>query len=364
MAIATQGYRASHLGPISDTFPVVMEDVLKDNLSVSVKDSRPSSARRWLDAQQHHSNNEQGSESQSFFDFEPQTDVASAFPSQYPSLPDNDLTSGWNAISRQVPSPPLSAASPPSPWPPFQYQQPPPVHNILTDIYPDTRIQHGQNTPPDDEFSDLFASVEQPSGGGKQESNGKRKQQPTSSDAKSHSPSKRSRKNGRSSNSSSGQGPSSVEDVRRSKFLERNRVAASKCRQKKKEWTQNLENRARELQKENHSLRAMIDSMREEMLFIKGEMLKHSTCDCEQIQGWMKSNPNSLATSPLIKAEQSPINSPPASRSGSIDTNGHEHSSPRHSKSPQLQNLENLLITQLVHDTSDEGIERTLQATG
>ncbi|KAL8683860.1 MAG: hypothetical protein Q9186_000203 [Xanthomendoza sp. 1 TL-2023] len=347
-----------------------MDDVLKNN--ISRRDGVTSSARSWLDAQQQQGNNQQVDESQSFFDFEPQPGCASPFVPQYPTLPDVDSTPGWNSITHQVPSPPHSAASPPSPWPPFQYQQPPPVHNILTDIYPDIRMEHGQNTPPDDEFSNLFTVPEQPPDAGKAEQERKGKRQSTSSDMKNPSPPKRSRKHGRSSNASSGQAPSSAEEVRRSKFLERNRVAASKCRQKKKEWTQNLEDRARDLQKENQSLRIMIDSMRDEMLFIKSEMLKHTTCGCEQIQGWVKSNADSLPASPVIKAEQSPINSPPASRAGSVstaadenETHGQEDSSPNQgrSKSPEMEVLENLLMTELGHDTSDQGIEQTLQVT-
>ncbi|KAL8813391.1 MAG: hypothetical protein Q9200_000289 [Gallowayella weberi] len=355
-------------GAIPEAFPGGMDDVIKSNMSR--RDGVNLSAKSWLDAQQPQGNNQQVDEAQSFFDFEPQLDCPSPFVSQYPTLPDVDSTPGWSSVNHQVPSPPHSATSPPSPWPPFKYQQPPPVHNILTDIYPDSRVQHGQNTPPDDEFSNLFALPYQASGGGEEEQEKKRKRQSTSSDTKNSSPPKRSRKNGRSLNASNGQALSSAEEVRRSKFLERNRVAASKCRQKKKEWTQNLENRARDLQKENQSLRIMIDSMREEMLFIKSEMLKHTTCGCEEIQCWAKSHADSLPTSPVIKAEHSPISSPPASREGSVSTAADEthdqgDSSPNQgcSKSPEMEVLENLLRSGLGHDTSDQGIEKTLQAT-
>ncbi|KAL8736011.1 MAG: hypothetical protein Q9166_000573 [cf. Caloplaca sp. 2 TL-2023] len=372
MSVAIQAYYSPRIGTTSETFNTgSMEAKGRDNLGV--RDFVPSSARRWLDAQQQQGRNQQIEDNQSFFDFEPQTESASQFVSQYPSLPDMDLTPGWNSIAGQVPSPPQSASSPPASWPPFQYQGPPTVHNILTDIYPDTRVQYGQNTPPDDEFSNLFAAVDQQPSDAKHESEGKRERQSTPSDSKNNTPAKRSRKNGRASNGSTGQASSSAEEVRRSKFLERNRVAASKCRQKKKEWTQNLEKRARDLQKENQSMRMMMESMRDEMLFIKGEMLKHTTCGCEQIQGWVKSNANSLCTSPAIKTEHSPINSAPASRCGSVsiagaDFNAQESlsSGPEasgRSKSPQTQSLESLLINQLVHDTSDQGIEKTLQAT-
>ncbi|KAL9005666.1 MAG: hypothetical protein Q9188_001572 [Gyalolechia gomerana] len=368
----------SHIGASSETLNNALEDLGKDKYNV--KDNADSAARRWLDAQQQqHGSPQQAGDVHPFFAFEPQLESTSTFTSQYPSLPDPDPTSGWNTIAHahQMPSPPNSVASPPSSWPPFGYQQQPPVHNILTDIYPDTRFQYGQNTPPDDEFNNVFTSTEQPESPSNPNdhslsaSEKKRKRYSASTSSKD-SPSKRSRKYGRSTDSSNGQAPSGVEEVRRSKFLERNRIAASKCRQKKKEWTQNLENRAREQAKENQSLRMMLDSLRDEMLFLKTEMLKHTTCSCEEIQVWVKSGAGSLVTSPIVKAEHSPINSAPTSRRGSFSSRGsechiEESTSPHHqasqpTKSPELQKLEGLLMNQLVHDTSDRGIANTLQA--
>lgn len=150
---------------------------------------------------------------------------------------------------------------------------------------------------------------------------GKRKRNSTNHDSSNQSSPKRTRKYAarRSNNTND---PSKPEDVKRSKFLERNRVAASKCRQKKKEWTQNLENRARELQKNNNQLRMVVDSCRQEILFLKGELLKHSQCDCESIQSFIKSGIHNFADD---KHEEdpfkldSPIESMPSSRQGSTD---------------------------------------------
>ena len=74
---------------------------------------------------------------------------------------------------------------------------------------------------------------------------------------------------------------------KRSQFLERNRIAASKCRQKKKEWTSNLETRARELQASKKSLALLVSSLREELLYLKGEALKHTTCDCHSVREYL-----------------------------------------------------------------------------
>ena len=82
---------------------------------------------------------------------------------------------------------------------------------------------------------------------------------------------------------------SPAELEKRSKFLERNRVAASKCRQKKKEWATDLEARARELQANKESLTSLTNSLKEEVLYLKGEMLKHSSCSCPQIKSYLQS---------------------------------------------------------------------------
>ncbi|KAL8644176.1 MAG: hypothetical protein Q9210_007384 [Variospora velana] len=332
-----------------------------------------SAARQWLEAEQFECNDQQAGAGRSFFDFEPQPESGTHYPPHFASLADADLTPGWSAIVAQIPSPPDSAISPSSSWPPFSLQQQRPVHNILTDIYPDTRVHAGQNTPPDDDAPNLFTLADQLPQDSIHAVNqvvpaNVKKRKPDSTSAGPNTTSlKRSRKYGRSANSQKAGPTSSAEEVRRHKFLERNRVAASKCRQKKKEWTQNLESRARELQKENRSVRIMLDSLRDEMLFLKGEMLKHSNCGCEHIQGWVKSSAASRDLSPIIKSEQSPVNSAPTTRRGSVSSCAGPHESPssdqdapwRRSKSPETRNLEGLLLDNLVHDASDKGIAAT-----
>lgn len=81
---------------------------------------------------------------------------------------------------------------------------------------------------------------------------------------------------------------SPVELEKRSKFLERNRVAASKCRQKKKEWAADLDTRVRELQINKDSLSSLTNSLKEEVLYLKGEMLKHSTCNCPEVKAYLQ----------------------------------------------------------------------------
>ena len=94
---------------------------------------------------------------------------------------------------------------------------------------------------------------------------------------------------------------------KRIKFLERNRIAASKCRQKKKEWTSNLEIRARELQHEKNQMTVLGSSLKDEVMFLKGEILKHVSCGCDQIQGYLTREADNIAR----KAPNAPPPPPP-----------------------------------------------------
>lgn len=76
-------------------------------------------------------------------------------------------------------------------------------------------------------------------------------------------------------------------EIKRERFLERNRVAASKCRMKKKEWTSDLESQARDLAAANAQLHAHALSLKEEVLFLKSECLKHTDCGCDRIRQYL-----------------------------------------------------------------------------
>lgn len=74
------------------------------------------------------------------------------------------------------------------------------------------------------------------------------------------------------------------ERAKRAKFLERNRLAASKCRQKKKEHTQLLESRYKEQSAKKERLVGEIARLRSEILGLKNEVLKHAQCGDEPIK--------------------------------------------------------------------------------
>ncbi|KAK7743431.1 hypothetical protein SLS62_010575 [Diatrype stigma] len=68
---------------------------------------------------------------------------------------------------------------------------------------------------------------------------------------------------------------------------ERNRVAAAKCRQKAKQSVSELQSRERELLQQNRFLTAHVGNLREEVLSLKNEILRHSQCDSDVIQTYI-----------------------------------------------------------------------------
>ncbi|KAJ3205396.1 hypothetical protein HDU67_008879 [Dinochytrium kinnereticum] len=86
-----------------------------------------------------------------------------------------------------------------------------------------------------------------------------------------------------------GKGEGQREEDKRKKFLERNRVAASKCRQKKKIWMQELEQKSTELTERNKELHSTVGQLKEEVLLLKNQLLLHRKCRCNMIQSFIAS---------------------------------------------------------------------------
>ena len=251
-------------------------------------------------------------------------------------LKQEDMSQPSNSpmIQTQVLSPPDSAVEPPTSHDFLQFPggMRSPLHDILNqERSTRARAQHGQFTPPDDCPSPphtLYQPSKRKNGSfassGKPTGNKKRRYTVGDFENSITSPPKRSRKGRGQSKSSiddmSPVDPDNPDDVKRSKFLERNRVAASKCRQKKKEWTASLESRVRDLQNCRTQLSVVVDSLKEEVLFLKGELLQHTNCGCTRIREYLSQEVNSM-TSPhdtfVAKRLESPIVSRPSSPSGS-----------------------------------------------
>ncbi|EPS42441.1 hypothetical protein H072_3553 [Dactylellina haptotyla CBS 200.50] len=78
------------------------------------------------------------------------------------------------------------------------------------------------------------------------------------------------------------------ETEKRARFLERNRIAASKCRKKKKVMNQRLEEKSRLLVQQNRFLSATLAKLRSDVLRLKQMVLAHHGCGNAPIEQYLQ----------------------------------------------------------------------------
>ncbi|XP_016136811.1 cyclic AMP-responsive element-binding protein 5-like [Sinocyclocheilus grahami] len=88
-------------------------------------------------------------------------------------------------------------------------------------------------------------------------------------------------------------------DERRQKFLERNRAAATRCRQKRKVWVMSLERKAEEITHTNLQLQNEVTSLRTEVTQLKQILLAHKDCPVSVRQRETQSGVGSPTGSPV-----------------------------------------------------------------
>lgn len=209
-------------------------------------------------------------------------DTGPAFPGDFLglSLQDEDNVWGLGPMSPTMPS-----------WnskPDQMFTNP----NLDRDLK-NSHVRNGQPTPPpyDDKKPDDMFSLGKGSWEDHAPENVDNRQRRSASDQSADSGSAKRRKireNKQSSTANDNGGTETDEQkqekLKREKFLERNRLAASKCRQKKKEHTMMLESRYKEQSDKKEELVAEIARLRSEILGLKNEVLKHAQCGDEPIK--------------------------------------------------------------------------------
>nr|XP_023658291.1 cyclic AMP-responsive element-binding protein 5-like isoform X2 [Paramormyrops kingsleyae] len=99
-------------------------------------------------------------------------------------------------------------------------------------------------------------------------------------------------------------------DERRRKFLERNRAAATRCRQKRKVWVMSLEKKAEELTQTNMQLQNEVTMLKNEVTQLKQLLLTHKDCPVtarqKESQGYL-SPESSPAGSPAPACSQQQV---------------------------------------------------------
>ncbi|EXK23827.1 hypothetical protein FOMG_19415 [Fusarium oxysporum f. sp. melonis 26406] len=76
-----------------------------------------------------------------------------------------------------------------------------------------------------------------------------------------------------------------ADEEKRKNFLERNRIAALKCRQRKKRWLTNLQTKIDIFNTENDALTVQVTRLREEAASLKTLLFAHKNCPVAQQQG-------------------------------------------------------------------------------
>lgn len=74
---------------------------------------------------------------------------------------------------------------------------------------------------------------------------------------------------------------------KRKKFLEKNRIAASKCREKKKKWVHELEHNKSHLERHNMELRLEHRGLINELNQTKSMLMSHADCNDPNITEWL-----------------------------------------------------------------------------
>lgn len=78
-----------------------------------------------------------------------------------------------------------------------------------------------------------------------------------------------------------------AEDDKRNKFLERNRIAASKCREKKKQFVSELEETKISLEQQHAHLQVEYNALVTEVGTLKHELMTHAKCNDTNIDKWI-----------------------------------------------------------------------------
>ena len=141
-----------------------------------------------------------------------------------------------------------------------------------------------------------------------------------------------------------------IPDSRRSQ-LERNRVAAEKCRRRRKEYTTVLSADVSVLSSRNEALRAEETALREELLALKNEILSHAECGSSVIDGYItKSAGRQLITKVASKRTTPRRDSGQKSRSAHSDNTARDVVAEQESKALSSQNESSPPPTTDAHD--------------
>lgn len=103
--------------------------------------------------------------------------------------------------------------------------------------------------------------------------------------------------------------------TRRTRNLERNRVAATKCRRRKNQWQAGLESKKSELESRFRALRGETEALAEEVAQLKHLVMAHAFCNDANIDGWIQNQADNLPRSRTLSEVLPPALAPQPSPS-------------------------------------------------
>ncbi|KAH0304625.1 hypothetical protein KCU74_g17348, partial [Aureobasidium melanogenum] len=180
------------------------------------------------------------------------------------------------------------------------------LEKLLNNYGPSTE-RYGQVTPPDDaNMHDMTKSFGKrvDSGASGMEVNDASSMSPRSSMSSSKRPSVRSSQKSRKESRTSEDG---LGGDKKDKYREKNRVAAAKCRAKKKEHTDQLEDTYRTQSAMNSALKQTEKSLRDELSYWRTQALQHTFGNCHPIQDYNMRKAQSMAFGGNYGTASSPI---------------------------------------------------------
>lgn len=100
---------------------------------------------------------------------------------------------------------------------------------------------------------------------------------------------------------------------KRKKFLEKNRIAASKCREKKKKWVHELEYNKSQLERHNMELRLEHRGLINELNQTKSMLMSHADCNDPNITEWLNNQARRIVqtTGPSMFSMPNPLSAYP-----------------------------------------------------
>jgi hypothetical protein len=176
----------------------------------------------------------------------------------------------------------------------------------LLNNYGATMERFGQVTPPDDanmHGMSKSSSKRADSGASGIEVDDASSMSPRSSMSNKR-PSVRSSQKSRKESRTSDDG---VAGDKKDKYREKNRVAAAKCRAKKKEHTDSLEDTYRTQSAMNTALKQTEKSLRDELSYWRTQALQHTFCSCHPIQEYNLRKAQSMAFGGNYGTTSSPV---------------------------------------------------------